>query len=68
VKSVSLAHLLAAPGLRVEMKKAAMMRIDLESFGAAPHGTLRWMPGAHRFPFHEGRSVRENERRSQMAR
>ena len=37
------AYLLGAPGLRVEMKKAAMVRIDLESFGAAPHGTLRWM-------------------------
>ena len=37
------AHLLAAPGLRVEMKKAAMVRIDVESFGAAPRGTLRWM-------------------------
>lgn len=37
------AYLLAAPALRVEMKKAAMVRIDVESFGAAPHGTLRWM-------------------------
>lgn len=37
------AHLLAAPALRVEMKKAAMVRIDLETFGATPHGTLRWM-------------------------
>ena len=37
------AYLLAAPGLRVEMKKAAMVRIDVESFGPAPHGTLRWM-------------------------
>ena len=32
-----------ARSLRVEMKKAAMVRIDLESFGPAPHGTLRWM-------------------------
>jgi phosphohistidine phosphatase len=37
------AYLLAAPGLRVDMKKAAMVRIDVESFGLAPHGTLRWM-------------------------
>ncbi len=37
------AYLLAAPALRVEMKKAAMVRIDVESFGAAPHGALRWM-------------------------
>jgi phosphohistidine phosphatase len=35
--------LLACPALRVEMKKAAMVRIDVESFGAMPHGTLRWM-------------------------
>jgi phosphohistidine phosphatase len=37
------AHLLAAPALRVEMKKAALVRLDMESFGASPHGTLRWM-------------------------
>ena len=36
-------YLLASPALKVEMKKAAMVRIDVESFGAAPHGTLRWM-------------------------
>jgi phosphohistidine phosphatase len=35
--------LLASPALRVDMKKAAMVRIDVESFGAMPHGTLRWM-------------------------
>ncbi|HEX4137279.1 MAG TPA: histidine phosphatase family protein [Bryobacteraceae bacterium] len=34
---------LASPALRVEMKKAAMVRIDIETFGARPHGTLRWM-------------------------
>jgi phosphohistidine phosphatase len=37
------AFLLATPALRIEMKKAAMVRIDVESFGAMPHGTLRWM-------------------------
>jgi phosphohistidine phosphatase len=37
------AFLLASPALRIEMKKAAMVRIDVESFGAMPHGTLRWM-------------------------
>ncbi len=37
------AWLLAAPELRVDMKKAAMVRLDLESFGPAPQGTLRWM-------------------------
>jgi phosphohistidine phosphatase len=37
------AHLLASPALQVEMKKAAMVRIDVESLGAAPHGILRWI-------------------------
>jgi len=37
------AYLLNAPSLRVEMKKAAIVRIDLESMRAAPHGVLRWM-------------------------
>ena len=37
------AYLLASPALRIEMKKAAMVRIDFEAMGAAPHGTLRWM-------------------------
>jgi phosphohistidine phosphatase len=36
-------YLLATPALRVEMKKAAIVRIDIENFGAVPHGTLRWM-------------------------
>jgi phosphohistidine phosphatase len=36
-------YLLNAPSLRVEMKKAAMVRVDLESLRAAPHGILRWM-------------------------
>ena len=36
-------YLLACTALRVEMKKAAMVRIDLETFGATPRGTLRWM-------------------------
>ena len=37
------AFFLNAPSLRVEMKKAAMVRIDLESARANPHGILRWM-------------------------
>jgi phosphohistidine phosphatase len=36
-------YLLASPALRVEMKKAGMVRIDVESMSAVPHGTLRWM-------------------------
>ena len=38
------AYLLNAPALRVEMKKSAMVRIDVEGFRAGqPHGVLRWM-------------------------
>jgi phosphohistidine phosphatase len=37
------AYLLASPALRIEIKKAAMVRIDMAAFGAVPHGTLRWM-------------------------
>jgi len=37
------AYLLNAPGLKVDMKKSAMLRIDLENLGAAPRGVLRWM-------------------------
>jgi phosphohistidine phosphatase len=36
-------YLLNSPSLRVEMKKAAMVRIDIDSLRAAPHGILRWM-------------------------
>lgn len=38
-----LGYLLGAPALRVEMKKAAMLRLDLDSFGPVPRGTLKWM-------------------------
>jgi phosphohistidine phosphatase len=37
------AYLLNSPSLRVDMKKAALARIDLESLRAVPHGVLRWM-------------------------
>jgi phosphohistidine phosphatase len=37
------AYILASPALRVEMKKAGMARIDVETPGPAPHGTLRWL-------------------------
>jgi phosphohistidine phosphatase len=37
------AYLLNAPGLQVDMKKSAMVRIDLANMGAAPRGVLRWM-------------------------
>jgi phosphohistidine phosphatase len=37
------AYLLNAPSLQVEMKKAALVRIDMETVRAHPHGILRWM-------------------------
>lgn len=37
------AYLLHAPGLVVDMKKSAMVRIDVATFGAVPRGVLRWM-------------------------
>lgn len=37
------AWLLNAPPLRIDMKKAALVRIDAEVRRAAPHGVLRWM-------------------------
>lgn len=37
------AFFLNAPSLKVEMKKAAMVRIDVETSRANPHGVLRWM-------------------------
>jgi len=37
------ANLLGAPSLYVDMKKAAILRIDIESFGPQPHGMLKWM-------------------------
>jgi phosphohistidine phosphatase len=37
------AYLLATPALRIEMKKSAMVRVDIDAVRAAPHGILRWM-------------------------
>jgi len=37
------AYLLGAPSIYVDMKKGAIMRIDLDSFGPQPHGILKWM-------------------------
>ncbi len=36
------AFLLGAPNLKVDFKKGAIMRIDIESFGAQPRGILCW--------------------------
>lgn len=37
------AFLLGCPALHVDVKKAALIRIDVERFGAAPGGVLKWM-------------------------
>ena len=37
------AFFLASPSLAVDMKKGAIVRIDLEEFGKLPHGVLKWM-------------------------
>lgn len=36
------AYLLGARELRVDFKKGAVLRLDLEGFGTQPRGTLRW--------------------------
>ena len=36
-------YLLGTPGLRVALKKAGLVRIHIESFSAAPSGTLQWL-------------------------
>jgi phosphohistidine phosphatase len=36
------AYLLNAPNLVVDFKKGAIMRVDIEGFGANPKGTLCW--------------------------
>jgi phosphohistidine phosphatase len=37
------AYLLSTPSLQVEMKKSALVRIDVDGMRAAPQGVLRWM-------------------------
>jgi phosphohistidine phosphatase len=37
------ALLLGCPALQVDMKKAALVRIDCDRFGAQPRGVLKWM-------------------------
>lgn len=41
--SATAAFLLNSPNFRVDFKKGALLRIDVESFGPQPVGTLRWM-------------------------
>jgi phosphohistidine phosphatase len=40
--SAAAAFLLNAPGLMIDFKKGALMRIDLEGFTAQPRGILKW--------------------------
>jgi phosphohistidine phosphatase len=37
------AFLLSSPAMQVDMKKAALVRIDCDRFGPEPSGVLRWM-------------------------
>jgi phosphohistidine phosphatase len=37
------AYLLNSPNLAIDVKKGAIIRIDVDSFGAQPRGVLRWM-------------------------
>jgi len=37
------AFLLDSPVLQVDMKKAALLRVDCDRFGAEPRGVLKWM-------------------------
>ena len=41
--SAVVALLLGAPSLQVDMKKAALVRLDCDRFGAQPRGALKWM-------------------------
>lgn len=36
------AYLLNTPSLRLDFKKGAVLRVDFDSLGIRPHGTLRW--------------------------
>jgi len=40
---LTVGYLLGAPALQVDLKKAALVRIDQESFSGAPRGILKWM-------------------------
>jgi phosphohistidine phosphatase len=40
---VTVAYLLGAADAAVEMRKAALARVDLDEFGGVPRGLLRWL-------------------------
>jgi len=37
------AYLLASPSLQIDFKKGAMVLIEMDRFGAEPHGVLKWI-------------------------
>jgi phosphohistidine phosphatase len=41
--SSTAAFLLGCPGLAIDMKKAALIRVDCDSFGTEPRCMLKWM-------------------------
>jgi phosphohistidine phosphatase len=41
--SATVAYFLGSPGVHVDMKKAALVRIDVDRFGPNPLGVLKWM-------------------------
>ena len=41
--STTMAWLLGAPAARIDLKKGALARIDLDTFGPRPHGVLCWL-------------------------
>jgi phosphohistidine phosphatase SixA len=41
--SATVAYLLGSPGVHVDMKKASLVRIDVDRFGPHPLGVLKWM-------------------------
>jgi len=41
--SSTVSYLLGTPALMVDMKKAALVRIDCENFNREPRGILKWM-------------------------
>jgi phosphohistidine phosphatase len=41
--SALVAYLLASPGLQLDLKKGALVRLETDAFGAQPHCVLKWI-------------------------
>jgi phosphohistidine phosphatase len=41
--SQAVAYFLGTPELRVDLKKGALVRLDVEGLQGEPHGVLRWL-------------------------